>query len=168
MSSSLKSVRMKGIFLRPARPEDKESLLRVYASTRADEMSIVPWTDAQKDDFVRMQFHAQHVHYTTHYPDAEFSIIVKDDQDIGRIYIDRRGDEIRIVDIALLPDFRRSGIGTGLIRQILDEGDATGKPVRIHVERFNSALRLYERLGFNVIRDAGVYFLMEYRPTHSR
>lgn len=86
------------------------------------------------------------------------------DRPIGRLYVDRRADEIRVVDIALLPEHRRQGIGSALLENILAEAAAAHKPVRIHVEKFNPALRLYQRLGFHQVRDTGVYFLMEWLP----
>jgi ribosomal protein S18 acetylase RimI-like enzyme len=83
---------------------------------------------------------------------------------IGRLYLDRREAEIRIIDIALLTSERRNGVGGALLREVLTEARAAGKAVRIHVERNNPALRLYHRLGFNEIEDQGVYYLMEWRP----
>jgi ribosomal protein S18 acetylase RimI-like enzyme len=67
------------------------------------------------------------------------------------------------VDIALLPEYRGMGIGTRLLRDLISESEESGKPLSIHVERFNPALRLYERLDFRTVEDKGVYLLME-RP----
>jgi ribosomal protein S18 acetylase RimI-like enzyme len=152
------------ISLRAIREDDREFLCRVYASTRREELASVPWTAEQKDAFLRMQFRAQDTHYRAHYPHAEFSIILLDGCPVGRLYLDRRADEIRIVDIALLPEHRGAGIGSSLLRGILAEAARTGKAVTIHVEHNNPALRLYRRLGFTPIGDAGVYTLMEWRP----
>ena len=49
----------------------------------------------------------------------------------------RWADEIRIVDIALLPEYRGAGIGTPLLGELEDEAAAAGKPLSIHVERLN-------------------------------
>lgn len=147
--------------LRPIREEDMEFLLRLYATTRADELAMVPWTDEQKEAFVRQQFEAQHAWWSEHYPDASFDLVLRDGEPIGRLYVDRWEREIRIVDIALLPEHRGGGIGSRLLRQVFAEGDAAGKPVSIHVEVFNPARRLYERLGFNYQGEPkGVYLLM--------
>lgn len=35
----------------------------------------------------------------------------------------------------------------------------------MHVERFNQAQRLYQRLGFREIADEGVYLLLEWSAT---
>ena len=152
------------ITLRPIRPDDEAFLYRVYASTRQEELAPLPWTDAQKTAFLRMQFAAQHKYYLESFSDAQFQIILHNDEPVGRLYVHRREDELRIVDIALLPEHRRAGIGAALLHELLAEADRTRKPVRIHVERFNPALRLYERLGFTRVGDTGVYFLMERSP----
>jgi GNAT superfamily N-acetyltransferase len=150
--------------LRPIRPDDEAFLYRVYASTRAEEMAVVPWTEAEKTAFLRMQFAAQHRYYQEQFPDAAFDVILCDGRPVGRLYVHRRADEICIVDIALLPEHRGAGLGSALLGELLAEADRAGKPVRIHVERFNPALRLYQRLGFRHAGDTGVYFLLERPP----
>jgi GNAT superfamily N-acetyltransferase len=152
------------IHLRPIRPEDEPFLQRVYASSREEELKQVDWDEQQKDKFLRMQFEAQHSHYTEHFPAADFQLILKGDEPVGRLYVDRRSDEIRLIDIALLPEFQREGTGSGLLETLLGEARQTGLPLRIHVEKFNPALRLYEQLGFRQIEDKGVYFFMEWTP----
>ncbi len=150
--------------LRPITAEDTEFLYRVYASTRADEMAAVEWSDAEKEQFLRFQFEAQHKYYQQQFSAATFDVIVLDSAAVGRLYVDRREDEIRLIDIALLPEYRGKGLGGEIMRDVLAEAGAAGKPVRIHVERFNPALRLYRRLGFRHIEDQGVYNLMEWSP----
>ena len=153
------------ITLRPIEPGDEAFLYRVYASTREEELALTDWDDAQKEAFLQMQFNAQHTHYQQYYPDAAFLIILADGQPVGRLYVDRWPDQIRIVDIAMLPEYRNAGIGTSLLKELIVEGATSRKPVTIHVEQYNSALRLYERLGFTRIGERGVYYLMECRPT---
>jgi ribosomal protein S18 acetylase RimI-like enzyme len=150
------------VALRPAGPEDKAFLYRVYAGTREEELAAVDWSAAEKEQFLKMQFAAQHMYYHDQYPDANYDIVLRDGDAVGRLYVHRRPDEVRIVDIALLPESRNTGIGTSLLEDILREGAAAQKPVRIHVEKFNPALRLYERLGFSIAEDKGVYWLMEW------
>ena len=150
----------------PAGPQDMELLFRVYASTRAEELSVVAWDDAQKETFLRAQFDAQDRWYREHYHRASFDVVLVGGEPSGRLYVHRGESEIRIVDIALLPEHRGCGVGTALLRGLLRESDATGKRVSIHVERFNPALRLYERLGFAVAEDKGVYLLLERLPAY--
>jgi GNAT superfamily N-acetyltransferase len=151
------------ISLRPIGPGDEAFLSAVYASTREPELAAVAWDAAQKAAFLQMQFAAQHAYYQEHYQDAAFDVILVEGRPAGRLYVNRAADEIRIVDIALLPDWCNRGIGSALVGALQAEAAASGKPLRIHVERFNPALRLYERLGFRQIEDRGVYLFMEWR-----
>ena len=111
-----------------------------------------------------MQFDAQARYYQEHYADAAFSVILLDAQPVGRFYVARWPEEIRIVDIALLPEYRDAGIGTSLLKALISESEGAGKPLSIHVERFNPALRLYERHGFSRVADKGVYFFLKRPP----
>ena len=123
----------------------------------------MPWDAAQKAAFLQMQFDAQHAHYQEVFSGAAFDVILVDGQPAGRLYVNRGDDEMRIVDIALLPAYCNRGIGTWLLKELQSEAAGAGKPLRIHVERFNPALRLYQRLGFQQIVDRGVYLFMEWR-----
>lgn len=152
------------VALRPVGEDDEAFLRRVYRSTREDELALTGWDEAQKDAFVSMQFEAQQRYYAEQYAGASFDVIVVDGEPAGRLYLARWADEIRIVDIALLPDFRGGGIGTEVLRRVLAEGAERGQPVTIHVERFNPALSLYDRLGFVPAADRGVYLLLRWDP----
>ena len=150
--------------LRPITPADRELLYRIYASTRAEELAVTGWDDTQKAAFLQMQFDAQHRYYMENYRDARFQVIEWDRAPVGRLYLARWPDEIRIIDIALLPEYRGQGLGSQLLRSILADARQAGLPVTIHVERFNPALSLYERLGFRMVEDKGVYLLMKWTP----
>ena len=150
--------------LRSITPEDQDFLRRVYASTRADEMAMAPWSEEEKEEFLRFQFDAQHKYYQEQFPRAAFDLVLLDGEPIGRLYVDRREDEIRLIDIALLPEHRGCGLGGAIMEEILAEGAAAGKLVRIHVEHNNPAMRLYLRLGFRKIEEQGIYHLMEWTP----
>lgn len=150
--------------LAPVAAGDEEFLYRVYASTRTQELAVVPWDEAQKDAFLRAQFGAQQRWYGEHYERASHEIIRVDGKAAGRLYVHRGDAEIRIVDITLMPEHRGKGVGTSLLRALLSEADEAGKRLAIHVERLNPALRLYERLGFAVAEDKGVYLFLERLP----
>ena len=153
-----------GPWLRPIRDDDLPFLARVYASTREEELAtVVDWSEEQKQAFLRQQFEAQHAWYQENYANAAFDVVEVDGQPAGRFYVDRWEREVRIVDISLLPEHRGRGLGGALLAALFAEADAAGKPVSVHVERFNPALRLYERLGFRFREDKGVYLLLE-RP----
>jgi ribosomal protein S18 acetylase RimI-like enzyme len=153
------------ITLRPTLPEDEPFLLKVYASTRAQEMALVPWDDEQRNSFLAMQCSAQHSHYRQQFPEASYSIILRDDLPVGRLYVLREEDEIKILDITVLPEYQNGGIGTSLLQDLLTEAADAGKRVLIYVETFNPSLRLLERLGFKNIGEQGINFLMEWRPS---
>ena len=111
-----------------------------------------------------MQFDAQHRYYQDQFANATLKLVLLDDLPIGRLYIDRREDEIRIIDIVLLPQHRNAGIGTALMRDILVEAQEARKPVRIQVEGSSRAVTLYSRLGFVQVGGSGVHLLMEWSP----
>jgi len=152
------------VSFRTISPDDESFLRQVYASTRLDELAPLGWSAEQQAAFLGQQFDAQHRYYQEHYPEAAFQLILLDRLPIGRLYVARQLDQILVIDIALLPEHRNAGIGSRLLRDLLHEGATTGKPVRIHVEKFNPALHLYERLGFAPIADQGVYWFMEWSP----
>lgn len=154
----------KDISLRPVEQADDEFLLSVYASTRADEMARVPWTPEQKDAFLRMQFEAQKRHYAAQYPRATHEIICLNGAPIGRLYLSRDADALHILDITVLPQHRNRGTGSFLIRELLEEGAAAGKHVSIYVETFNPSLRLFSRLGFQKVEEAGLQLLLRWTP----
>lgn len=144
---------------------DLPQVYEVYASTRAEELALVPeWNDAHKTAFLTQQFTAQHQYYQEFYIGADFQVIEYNNNIIGRLYIhwNFKPTEVRIMDIALLPDFRGKGIGTGILQDIFQKAAPQGKSVTIHVEYNNPALHLYERLGFQKIGEFNsVYYLME-------
>lgn len=152
------------VTLRPAADADYDFMRRLYASTRTEEMERFPFDEAQKRAFLDQQFAAQFEHYRVHYPTVERNIIESGGEPIGRLWIDEWRDQIRLVDITLMPEWRGSGIGSRLLHEILDRGTRAGKPVTIHVESFNPALRLYKLLGFEQIDTNGVYLLMRWTP----
>lgn len=150
--------------LRPVSPEDESFLFQVYSSTRSEEMGLVPWNDEQKQAFLQMQFRAQTQSYQREFPGAEYLVILHDGVPAGRLTIEHSDEAVLLVDIALLPAHRNFGIGSGLIQDLKLEARNTGKPLRLNVENFNPAFRLYERLGFEKIDEAGFYYCMEWRP----
>jgi ribosomal protein S18 acetylase RimI-like enzyme len=127
---------------------DEPFLREVYAGTRADELALVNWSDEQKAAFLDMQFRAQLTYYHAQMPGAAYDIIREDGVAVGRLYVDRRPDDIHIIDIALLPQHRNRGIGGSLIRQMMKEAAANSQSVSLYVEPFNRARRFYDRLGF--------------------
>ena len=153
------------ITLRPVELGDHDFLVEIYASTRADELAIVPWTNEQRQLFINSQFSAQQNHYAQKYPTATHDIILANGKQVGRLYMARLDEEIRIVDLTVLPAERGNGIGSYLLRGLLEEAQQNSKVTRIYVEEFNPSLELFKRLGFNIKAQHGVHVLMEWAPT---
>ena len=148
--------------VRPATEADRDFLLSVYASTREKELAQVEWEEGAREEFLEHQFSVQDHHYRTNYPGATFDVIEVDGERAGRLYVHRGTGEIRIMDIALAPAFRGRGIGTALLRELMDEAGGSGRALSIHVEANNPARRLYERLGFVPAGEHGIYVLMRW------
>ncbi len=153
------------VTLRPVGPDDRDFLIEVYGSTRAEEMALVPWTEEQRQAFIEHQFTAQTNHYAQTYPAANHDIILSNDRQVGRLYVARLAQEIRIVDITLLPAERNAGIGSFLIKQLLEEANRSGKMTRIFVEEFNPSRSLFERLGFSPSEQHGIHLLLQCNPS---
>ena len=151
---------------RPVTNNDDEFLLAVYTSTRADELAQVTWEPGQKETFVAWQFGLQRKEYDTRYPDARYDVVLVNEQPAGRIWIGEDDSQIRLLDIGLLEEFQNRGVGTLLVKQLIDEAVGKSKPLRHTVFVLNNnALRFYERLGFVTIEDLGGYQHMEWRGT---
>lgn len=151
------------ITLRPVTADDEPFLLEVYASTRVDEMALVPWSSEQKRAFVSAQFKAQQEHYQKTYPSACHQVILSGGHMVGRLYVAKLENEIRILDLTLLPKDRNRGIGSGLLENLKDEAKGLGLPLRIYVETFNPSLNLFRRLGFTPGEQQGMHVLMDVR-----
>jgi ribosomal protein S18 acetylase RimI-like enzyme len=151
------------VTVRAAGPADDDFLRSVFASTRTIELSALGTTGPAAEAFIRMQVDAQARQYDAVYPGARHSIIEVGGAPAGRLIVDRAQDEIRIVDIALLPEFRRRGIGGALVQRLLDEADASGLPVRLHVVHGNDALGFWQRLGFETGAFDGAHIAMDRR-----
>ncbi len=149
---------------RAATAADLAFLRAVYGSTRTEELAPLPWSEADKQRFLDQQFAAQDHAYRTNYPGADFLVILVDSAPAGRLCLHRRAREIRIMDIALLPPFRGQGCGATILGRLQDLAAAEGLSLSIHVETFNPARRLYERLGFRPAGQSEVYLLLEWAP----
>lgn len=152
------------VSMREVTSEDEAFLRKVYACTRAQEMALVPWDEEQREAFLNSQFDAQDKHYRSTFPEASFEIILNELEPIGRLYVLREATETRILDITILPEHRSAGIGTSLIRQLLEEADQNQGTVTIWVEQFNPSQALFQRLGFSIIQDDGYSNLLKYDP----
>ncbi len=154
-----------GFALRPETDADIPFLMQVYASTREEELAPVPWTEEQKQGFLAYQFQLQRHHYRTYFADTAFDVLEQNGVPAGRLYLQGRQTQLHIIDIALLPQWRRRGVGTAILQALQAAARPQNKGVGIMVEKFNPALNLYRRLGFTALADRDdVYLEMEWRP----
>ena len=151
------------ITLRPERPADETFLFGLYGSTRKEEMDAAGWPEEMRAAFLNLQFKAQQQGYHGAFPQAEFLVILLRKQAIGRLVVHRSLEEIRLVDLALLPGYRSRGIGTALLQKLMVEAAASSRPLRLSVIRGQRACKLYERLGFAKTGEAGWHDQMEWR-----
>ena len=154
-----------GYSLRPETDADLPFLMQVYTSTRIDELTTVPWDDDQKRAFLIHQFGAQRTHYYAHFMDGgAFLIIERNGKPVGRLYLQEVVTRIHLIDIVMMPDQRNGGVGSAIIVALQDYARRRGKGVDNFVERYNPALNLYRRLGFEVVREEEVYLEMDWAP----
>jgi len=147
--------------LRPVSASDQDFLLELVTGTREDLALLDP---AIRNMLVRMQYEAQLSDYHRRFPTMEESIVLADGVPAGRMIVARRPSEIRLLDIGLLPAFRRRRIGSSLLARLQDESAAAGLPLRLHVLQGNPAAGLYQRLGFQPGTKEGLYLAMEWHP----
>jgi GNAT superfamily N-acetyltransferase len=150
--------------LRPVTPDDEPFLYELYQSAHSAELPLDHLDPNQRELIFRTQYSAQKQTYSVQFPKAEDKIILLDGRRVGRLLVERREDEIRGVDIGLLPEYRSTGVGTLIIKDLMAEAEMTGKPFRIQVVKTNRAARLYERLGIYKTGESGLHFSMEWTP----
>jgi ribosomal protein S18 acetylase RimI-like enzyme len=145
-----------GITLRPTCVlEDDAFLFTLYVETHRKEIeSFLGWGSGTTvavlpEPLLRMQFEARRRSYQQRFPELQDWIILDNDRPVGHLLMASTEQEMRLVEIALLPGYCGRGIGTALIRATQNEAAQAGIPACLSVTRDNSAARrLYERLGF--------------------
>jgi GNAT superfamily N-acetyltransferase len=143
------------VSLRPIEDRDMEFLQGLFTASWPG-LDQIPVSDEQKQQVMQQQFLAQHTHYQSEFPDARFDLILFEGKPAGRIYVDRNEEEIRVLDISLLPEYRNNGIGSRMLNGLMEEAMQARVPIRLWVEAFNPSFRLFERLGFKPIHDPDV------------
>jgi ribosomal protein S18 acetylase RimI-like enzyme len=159
-----KAAAARGLSYRAMTDDDLPFAQAVYISTRLDEVAATGWPAEMQHRFLQDQFRLQHAHYRQHYPSAEWLIIERDDVAIGRLYVDETATQVHVIDIALLADQQRSGFGTAILSDLLQDARGSSKGVVVYVEKNNPALALYHRLGFEWVEDHGPYQFMIKHP----
>jgi ribosomal protein S18 acetylase RimI-like enzyme len=155
------------IRLRKATTDDEPFLFDLYCAVRAHEFALLLLPEPMKRQLIRMQYTAQKDSYSSEFPGSSFEIVLRDELKVGRIWIARLADSFHLVDIAIIPEARNSGIGTNLVRDLQREAQAAQKPVRLSAFRFNrGSVGFHQRLGFTVIREDEIQFYFEWNPVN--
>jgi ribosomal protein S18 acetylase RimI-like enzyme len=154
----------RGLSLREATLDDLPFMRGLYGQLRADEVKQIPWPETVRHQFLDNQFSLQHHHFVTHYEKAVFYVVLHQGNNAGRLYLLREPPYFLIIDIALLPEYRRQGMGSALlswVKALTVETGAHG--IDLHVDQRNpDAQRLYARQGFALTRNEGPYLGMRW------
>src|SRR5262245_37047460 len=168
MSDVFIQTRLGVLRLRPERQQDEDFRYRLFCDSRTPEWDRIRANPALFEQLMQHQFRAQNAGYRSQFPDARFDIIELADEPIGRIVIDRPGNEIHLVDQAIVPEQRNRGIGTAIMRYLLAEAEDARLPVRLFVSSDNDpSLRLYLRLGFVRIQSVPAYIELQWQASAS-
>ena len=150
--------------LREEAETDRDFVDALYTAMRWDELAAVPWPDDAKHAFLRDQSRLQADHYRRNYPGAALCVIERDQRPVGRFYLYASPSEFRLMDIALVPEWRARGLGERMLRALMAVAQAQHRQITLHVEPNNPAQRLYARLGFGLVEDRGVYHFFGWTP----
>jgi ribosomal protein S18 acetylase RimI-like enzyme len=156
------AIAQSALTLRPASAEEEAFLFTLYASTRTAELAILGWDAAMQNSFLRMQFRAQHMGYTAQFPESDRQIVLLDHNPVGSVWVARTPAEIRIIDLAVLSDYRNQGIGTWVLQGLMAEAAIATLPLRLQVVKFNRAIHLYQRLGGQQIGETDTHIHLEW------
>jgi ribosomal protein S18 acetylase RimI-like enzyme len=161
----MQTIASAGITFQPVADEDEEFLFRLYSTTRAEEVQAWGWPEAEAQLFLKMQFTARQRSYQATYPNATYTLVLKTGEPIGQEVVERGAKTIRLIDIALVPAYRGTGIGTLLLNDLIEESRSSGATVELKVLRNNvAAIRLYERMGFVTTQEDAIYKEMIRNP----
>jgi ribosomal protein S18 acetylase RimI-like enzyme len=152
-----------GILLRPAAPADDEFLFSLFRAARS-ELAALPGGESVLAPLLRMQFRAQSLQYEASFPQAVHRIVMEQGKAVGRLLVASSPNEVRLVDIALLPEARNRGIGTRLVSSLMADAAAMGRPLRLQVWKHSPAVRFYQRLGFQIESGEDPYLRMRWEP----
>jgi RimJ/RimL family protein N-acetyltransferase len=151
------------VTFREAEPSDEPLLMTIYRSTRLEELALTGWSQEQREEFIRMQFNAQQLHYSKYYPQGRHLIILLNDEPVGRLYVAETEEDLHILDITILPQYRSAGIGTPIIKLLMRRASDINTPLHIYVESYNRSRSLFERLGFVQVGESGINYFFEWR-----
>lgn len=151
---------------RPIAAGDAAFVRALFHATLRAQMPfhLTALADADVEALLDQQLAAQTEHYRSNYPQAETSIVEHPDGPVARLVIVEFDDEVRLGDLMVVPGHRKRGLCSYIMDRHVELGLATGRPIRLHVEKPNPAVSLYVRKHFAIVADLNSHWLMEYRP----
>ena len=147
--------------LRPVTKGDKRFVRDLYCTSRDHEINHVDMPEPQLKVFLRQQFALQQKHFDKTYPKADKQVIIDQGKPIGRLYVEQSADDIHLIDITLLREYRGNGIGRYFVEQLIAKALQKKTKVSLYVQAQNPALKLYQSMGFKPAGGKGDYFYME-------
>jgi ribosomal protein S18 acetylase RimI-like enzyme len=141
--------------LRPASSADREFLYTLHVATMKDLIERTwGWDEKwQLEDFDRRLTRCR------------VSVIETEGQPVGATWVEMNAKRIYVTDLQILPSWQRRGIATAIMKMIIRDATENGRVVELAVLRLNdSAKRLYERLGFEVLTVDEPFIYMQHRP----
>jgi GNAT superfamily N-acetyltransferase len=151
---------MENLLLRIANVDDELFLQELFSDVRSVEFTQFGFPLEQLKPLIAMQYNAQTQSYKLQYPNAEHSIIELNNEKIGRLLVNREAKNVFLIDIAILHNFRGQGFGSFLLEKLKSEAESVG--LSVYKTNFG-AIKLYEKHGFTVIKDDGMYLEMEWK-----
>jgi len=141
------------LHIRDAGAADEAFFASLYRSTR-DDLRALPADPSVIDGLIAMQQRLQVAGYRNSYPQAVYQVLERDGVAVGRLVTAAADGVIRVVDIAVLPSARRTGVAADVLRRLQAQAAGAGHAVALSVRQDNVAARhLYEALGFAVDSD---------------
>lgn len=153
------------IQLRTITDADHPFLYKHFGAVKMQHLMHAGLPEAQLQPLIEMQYRAQQASYLEQWPAAAQELILVSEKPAGQIRVARdKTAGFHLVDISLQPEFRRQGIASTLIQQLLQEAAANRTSVCLSVARENlPAIALYEKFGFQVIDGDELFLRMQSR-----
>lgn len=138
---------------RPAQESDTGFAREVHhrAYREVVERQFGPWLEEQQDRY-----------FETAWTPATFEIVLCDGAACGYVCIEDRDSDIHVREFVLMPEYQKRGVGSSLLREVMERARARQVPVRPGTPHANRALGLYRKLGFSEIGRTETHTLLEW------
>lgn len=156
-----------GLTLRLSKAEDQGFMEAVFCSTR-EHFYLMPLPKLQLDLLLKQQFVLQQSSYANQFPHAQTFVVELGGQTIGKVTLNQSGNELHIIDMALLPQVRNKGYGTAILKSIQLWTKKQKLQLKLSVDQQNiRAKKLYLVLGFNAVSSSETHDTMVWLPAYS-